>query len=73
MTPPPPEESEAPVAGGDEGKRAAKLPWAKPTFSVLVAGWFGDSTQDGIFRNTYYEFSPFYPPTTSNHYINPPS
>ena len=61
------------MADVDETRVVEKLPWAKPTFSVLVAGWFGDSTQDGIHRDTYYEFSPHYPTGTSNHYVNPPS
>ena len=73
MTPPPPEESEA-AAGGEEEQGAARQPWAKPSLRVLVAGWFADSTADGIFRITAYEFSPHYPPTAVvTNYINPPS
>ena len=61
------------MAGGDEKQGGARQPWAKPSLRVLVAGWFADSASDGIARDTYYEFSPHYPPGTGNNYINPPS
>lgn len=61
------------MASADEHPSAGGKPWTKPTMRLLVAGWFGDSTTDGIVRAAY-EFSPNYPPSCAGcDYQNPPS
>ena len=50
--------------------------WAKPTMRSLVAGWFGNLSPDGVYRDDYHEGCSgtlTYPPSSECKYMNPPS